>query len=291
MGQRRRWLPPLSLIPVLYGLGWLTVQPLKLLWPDLAEESLALPGTLTSFLLFVLILPSWVKLRWAESKPWQALGLSRRQGLQGRTGVLALSKGLTWAFALLVLVVVPVLLGSWGHWLADISLSESLNAVLLGLGVGLAEELIFRGWLWGELDRLFSARSGLLLQAAVFSLVHTRFNLGFWPMLALLIGLFLLGVALAVRRRLDRGSLWGSIGLHGGLVGGWFALQSGLIQLSPDAPAWLVGPGGISPNPVGGIVAILALSALLWRQLAALEIPGRPDLTGARSASSRGAKP
>ena len=239
----------------------------------------------------MLILPSWVQRRWAESQPWQALGLRRKPGWSGKSGALALIQGVAWAFGLLVLVLVPVLLGSWGHWLADLSLAEIVNALLLGFGVGVAEELIFRGWLWGELNRLVSAKSALLLQAAVFSLVHTRFNLGFWAMLGLLIGLFLLGIALAVRRRLDHGCLWGSIGLHGGLVGGWFALQSGLIQLSPDAPGWLVGPGGISANPLGGIIAIAALAWLLWHQRAAVAISGREPLRGSRSASSRGARP
>ena len=110
-------------------------------------------------------------------------------------------------------------------------------------------------------------------QALIFSLVHTRFNLGGWPMLGLLLGLFLLGIALATRRRLDQGSLWGCVGLHGGLVGGWFVLQAGLLQWSPQAPLWLVGPGG---NPLGGLVGILAMGLLLSVQLTALARAARP---------------
>ena len=157
-----------------------------------------------------------------------------------------------------------------------------INALLLSLGVGLAEELIFRAWLWRELNERMSPAAALLIQALVFSLVHTRFNLGIGPMLGLLIGLFLLGLALALQRQLDGGSLWGCIGLHGGLVGGWFLIQSGLVQLSPDAPAWLVGPGGLSPNPLGGLVGIGGLLMLL-----AIQLPPSPERLGRMEHATR----
>jgi hypothetical protein len=52
-----------------------------------------------------------------------------------------------------------------------------------------------------------------------------------------------------LQRRADGGLLWGAIGLHGGLVGGWFALQAGLLELLPQAPSWLAGPGGAGRGP------------------------------------------
>jgi hypothetical protein len=79
----------------------------------------------------------------------------------------------------------------------------------------------------------------------------------------LLGGLILLGVALGLQRRADGGVLWGAIGLHGGLVGGWFALQAGFLEISPGAPAWLAGPGGANPNPIGGLIGWLGLGGLL----------------------------
>ena len=182
------------------------------------------------------------------------------------------------------MILVFVLTGSWGHWLGEWSLGRSLNALALAFGVGLAEELIFRAWLWQELELLFGSSSAIAGQAMVFSVIHTRFNLGLMPMLGLLIGLFLLGLCLAMLRRLDGGSLWGCIGLHGGLVGGWFLVQNGLLQLSPDTPAWLVGPGGMNANPLGGAVAISTLLGLLLLQRTAVARAARPA-TGARSAS------
>ena len=159
-----------------------------------------------------------------------------------------------------------------------------VNALLLCLGVGCAEELIFRGWLWTELNQIIGTRLGALAQASIFSLIHTRFNLGLGAMSGLLIGLFLLGMVLAKQRQSDRGSLWGCIGLHGGLVAGWFLLQNGLLQLSPDAPSWLVGPGGNTPNPLGGVVGLISLLILLLIQRTAVAKAARPA-TGARNAS------
>ncbi|MAR07671.1 MAG: CPBP family intramembrane metalloprotease [Cyanobium sp. NAT70] len=269
------------LIPVLYGMGWIKAKCLTLI--GLPTTSVSIVGTAFSFLLFVVVMPRWILVRWQVKHPWRALGLSGG-GREGRTPFsIALVRGLAWALLLLSLIVGPILLGSWGYWLGDWSILRSLNALLLALAVGLAEELIFRGWLWEELNRLLGTNAGILIQAAIFSLIHTRFNLGAGPMLSLLCGLFLLGLILAVRRNLDRGSLWGCIGLHGGLVGGWFLLEKGLLQLSPDVPAWIAGPGGLNPNPLGSGIAITALLVLLWIQRTAFAKAARPD-NGARNA-------
>ena len=247
-------------------------------------ERQALIGTLISFLMLVGLLPCWTRLRWKSCNGWAAVGLSR-SGCTGRRALIpALFGGLSLAMILVGIVLLPVLLGSWGHWIGECALPLVINALLLTFGVGLTEELIFRAWLWRELNELINAPAALLIQALVFSLVHIRFNLGVGPMLGLLIGLFLLGMTLALQRRLDGGSLWGCVGLHGGLVGGWFLIQSGLVQLSPDAPAWLVGPGGLSPNPIGGLMGIGGLLVLLGVQLTAVARAARPE-TGARNAS------
>ena len=271
LNQHRRWVPTLVLIPALYGLGWLLMQPIAQLIPDLPIASRDLLGTIISLLLFLIVLPSWVRIRWSTRHPWRQLGLNRASSGPKRSR--ALLRGLRWATALLVLISLISLGGQWAYWLGDLPFPRLINALLLCFGVGLAEELLFRGWLWGELNFLIGARRAVPAQAAIFSLVHTRFNLGFWPMVGLLVGLFLLGMALATRRRLDQGSLWGCVGLHGGLVGGWFALQSGLLQWSPQSPLWLTGPGD---NPLGGIVGIVAMGALVSFQLTALARAARP---------------
>ena len=276
------WLPTVLFIPLLYALGWLAAVPLTLL--GLPMDQLSLTGTVLSFALFLLVLPRWAALRWSESRPWAALGICGATPQERPTPAAALLKGLLIAAGLLMVITSVVLIDGSGNWRGEVDATHLTNAVLLCLGVGFAEELIFRSWLWTELQEMIGSRRAAWAQAGIFSLVHTRFNLGLGAMGGLLIGLFLLGMVLARQRQSDRGSLWGCIGLHGGLVAGWFLLQNGLLQLSPNAPLWLVGPGGHSPNPLGGLIGILSLLILLLIQRTAVAKALRPS-TGARRAS------
>ena len=276
------WLPTVLFIPLLYALGWLAAVPLTLL--GLPTDQLSLTGTVLSFVLFLLVMPRCAALRWSEPRPWAALGIRGAKPQEQPAPAAALLKGLLIAAGLLMVITSVVLIDGSGNWRGEVDATQLTNAVLLCLGVGFAEELIFRSWLWTELQEMIGSRRAALAQASIFSLVHTRFNLGLGAMGGLLIGLFLLGMVLARQRQSDRGSLWGCIGLHGGLVAGWFLLQNGLLQLSPNAPPWLVGPGGHSPNPLGGLIGILSLLILLLIQRTAVANALRPS-TGARRAS------
>ncbi len=276
------WLPTVLFIPLLYALGWLAAVPLTLL--GLPTDQLSLTGTVLSFVLFLLVMPRWAALRWSEPRPWAALGIRGAKPQEQPAPAAALLKGLLIAAGLLMVITSVVLIDGSGNWRGEVDATQLTNAVLLCFGVGFAEELIFRSWLWTELQEMIGSRRAALAQASIFSLVHTRFNLGFGAMSGLLVGLFLLGMVLASQRQTDRGALWGCIGLHGGLVAGWFLLQNGLLQLSPNAPPWLVGPGGHSPNPLGGLVGISSLLVLLLIQRTAVAKALRPS-TGARRAS------
>ena len=276
------WLPTVLFIPLLYALGWLAAVPLTLL--GLPTDQLSLTGTVLSFVLFLLVMPRWAALRWSEPRPWAALGIRGAKPQEQPAPAAALLKGLLIAAGLLMVITSVVLIDGSGNWRGEVDATQLTNAVLLCLGVGFAEELIFRSWLWTELQEMIGSRRAAWAQAGIFSLVHTRFNLGLGAMGGLLIGLFLLGMVLARQRQSDRGSLWGCIGLHGGLVAGWFLLQSGLLELSPNAPSWVVGPGGNAPNPLGGAVGIISLLILLLIQRTAVAKALRPS-TGARRAS------
>ena len=276
------WLPTLLFIPLLYALGWITAVPLTLL--GLPAHQVSLTGTVLSFVLFLLVMPRWAAVRWSASQPWAALGISKKGSINRPIHAAGLLRGLFIAAGLLTLITSIVLIGGWGRWLGHIDCIHVLNAVLLCLGVGFAEELIFRGWLWTELNRIIGSRGGAIAQAVIFSLVHTRFNLGLAGMGGLLVGLFMLGIILARQRQADQGSLWGCIGLHGGLVAGWFLLLNDWLLLSPQTPSWLVGPGGNTPNPLGGVIGLTCLLTLFLIQRTAVAKADRPA-TGARNAS------
>ncbi len=220
--------------------------------PSAQRAALAAPGALLALLLS---LPGRLRRRWQQPEPWRALGVTGPPALVLR----ALVRGLLKAVVLLALVLIALALTGALQWQPRLTPGLVVNGLALGLGVGFAEELLFRGWLLGELGLLLGRQRALLLQAAVFSLVHCRFNLPALQLAGLLGGLLLLGLALGLQRRADGGLLWGAIGLHGGLVGGWFLLNQGLLNINPEAPVWLMGPA----NPIGGLAGWLGLAALL----------------------------
>ena len=267
LNQKYFWLPTITLIPLLYLVGWIISLPISVALV-LPGELSRLAGTLISFALLLTVLPSWVCQRWRTPHPWQALGLRDPQSTF--YAVQRLLRGLTWSVLLLLCVIIPLLLGGWALWLGDLSGAEIFDAVLLFFIVGWAEELLFRGWLLGELVLLLGPRGGGFAQAMIFSLAHAQLNAGVIEVVPLLLGLFILGLALLQRRQLDHGSLWGCIGLHGGLVGGWFVVEMGLLQLSPSSPSFLIGPSITAINPAGSLTGLICLTVLLRVQRTAL---------------------
>ena len=248
-----RWWGTMLYPTALVGL-FLGGQALLGLLGVLLAQQAALAAVPAVFSLLV-SLPARLRRAWGSSEPWRNLGVRAPVPAVAR----ALLRGLIKAVLLLGLVAAGLAVAGQLSWQPRLTAPLVLNALLLGLGVGFAEELLFRGWLMGELTLLLGRQRALWLQAALFSLVHTRFNLPLLQLLGLLAGLLLLGLALGLQRRADGGLLWGAIGLHGGLVGGWFFLVQGLVQVSATAPSWLIGPA----NPIGGLLGWLGLGGLL----------------------------
>lgn len=258
-GPRPRPLGTLLYVPLLYGAGWILARPLLWLAPGWRPDQVDLAGVAIALVLLVCTLPRRLRRVWGDTQPWQRLGLA----VGWRAGLRAFSRGLLKALLLLAFVVAVLLISGQAHWRGVIGPAEAANALVLLLAVGLAEELLFRGWLWGELELLMPAPRALLLQAALFALVHPWYRTAGLGAVGLLGGLVLLALALALQRRADGGALWGAVGLHGGLVGGWFALQAGLVELAGNVPDWLEGPGGPQPNPIGGVLGWLGLLVLV----------------------------
>ena len=257
---RPHWWGTLLYVPLLYLMGWLVARPLALLAPNWRSDQVDLAGLVVALILLLTSLPLRLRRVWQEPNPWLRLGLAVPGALALRSGV----RGLLKALLLLALVAAGLVIAGQAQWLGELNGALLLNGLLLLAGVGFAEELLFRGWLWGELELQLGARRALVVQALIFALLHPWYRAPGLEALGLLGGLILLGLVLALQRRADAGSLWGAIGLHGGLVGGWFLVQKGLLQISPAAPGWLVGPGGADINPIGGLIGWIGLGALLW---------------------------
>jgi len=240
-------------IPILYIIGWFLATPILLF--GFNKESLSLIGTVFTFLIFFFSLPKWFQLRWSLKNTWKLLGIN----IIYRNLVFYFLKGFLISIILISLILVPIVTTQYGYWTGEISLDIVINAIFLIIGVGFSEELIFRGWLQEELKKQFGLKKAILGQASIFSIVHIGFDLPLLQMIGILTGLFLLGILLSLIRLKDKNSLWGCIGLHGGLVGLWFITNNGLLEISKDSPAWMVGPGTINTNPLGGIFGILLM--------------------------------
>ncbi len=247
-------------LPILYLLGWLLAYPFLLIGVE--KEKISLIGTIFTFLLFVLSMNKWFKVRWGINNTWILLGINKIQ--KKREIYIFFLKGLLESIILLSLILIPIIRNEWGDWFIRLSPEILLNTLLLIIGIGFAEELIFRGWLLEELKNQYGLKKALIFQALIFSIVHVGFDMPFWEMISILFGLFLLGIILSMIKGKDDNSLWGCAGLHGGLVGIWFLLNNGLIKISEDAPIWLVGPGNINTNPLGGFYGITLLMIILF---------------------------
>ena len=249
-------------IPFLYIFGWVLATPIILL--GLNIENLSLIGTIFTFLIFVLSLPKWFEIRWGLNNTWTLLGV--KQINRNKNLIFYFLKGFLLSIILIFLILILLIGTQWGVWIGKISPNIIINAIFLILGIGFAEELIFRGWLLEEFKNQFGLKKAIIIESLIFSIVHIGFDLPFWQMMSILIGLFLLGILLSLIRLNDKNSLWGCIGLHGGLVGLWFITNNGLLFISKNSPVWLVGPGSINTNPLGGLLGIclMIISCFLY---------------------------
>ena len=239
-------------IPFLYIFGWILAAPILILGFD--RQNLSFIGTIFTFVIYVFSLPKWFKLRWGVDNTWTLLGINKID--KNINLIIFFLRGFLLSIILISVILIPIIGTRWGYWIGKISLDTFINSIFLILVVGFVEELIFRGWLLEELKNQFGIKKAILGQALIFSIVHIGFDLPFLQMLSILIGLFLLGILLSLIRLKDKKSLWGCIGLHGGLVGLWFITNNGLFEISKNTPKWLVGPGTINTNPLGGIFGI-----------------------------------
>jgi len=257
------WIPTFSLFLFLYPAGWFISHFFYIFNRDISSDNLSIIGTIITFFLFLSLLPSWGRIRWKTNHLWLSIGLDFKNKYRS---IKIFLNGFYFSFCLLLLFCIFVYLFGWIEGFSHIKLVELFNSILLIVSIVLAEEIIFRGWLMEELVLLFGLRRGIIFQSAIFSIAHFRSDIGFLPLIPFLTGLFLFGLVLTLRRIIDRGSLFGCIGLHGGLVGIWYLFDSGLVVFSSDTPYYLLGPSKYMVNPIGSIIGIVILSITIFFQ-------------------------
>lgn len=143
-----------------------------------------------------------------------------------------------------------------------------LEGLAIALGLGFAEELLFRGWLLDELQRDYRPAVATTVSAIAYALLHfikpieeIQRTLPGFP------GLVLLGLTLVWAKQKNRQNLGLSIGLHAGLVWSYYIVYVGqLARYTGQVPIWVT---GIDNNPLAGAIGLLALSAIAigvkWR--------------------------
>ena len=77
--------------------------------------------------------------------------------------------------------------------------------VMLVIVAPIAEEVIFRGWLYGKLRARIPAIPAILLVSVLFGIVHGQWNVG--------VTVFVMSIAMCVIRELT-GTIWGGVLIH-----------------------------------------------------------------------------
>ncbi len=218
---------------------------------------------------FIFLLRLWGINVYQQPQILQHYGLefTRRNGVEMLCG---LGMGL---INILFLFTIEGFLG-WLKWQQPtiLLLKIVLEGFFVGLGVGFAEELLFRGWLLDELQRDYSPPLALWIDAVTFASLH------FIKPLEVIINtlpqfpaLLLLGLTQVWGKRWCRGRLGLPIGLHGGLVWGYYIINvGGLIQYSGQVPDWVT---GVNNNPLQGIMGVVFMGVLaLWMRNQSLKV-------------------
>jgi hypothetical protein len=235
---------------------WLPLAaPIYLLVKDSNLATILTMGLL--FTEFLFLVPRWGKQVYGQTQLLKSYGLinTRKNGFELLIG-LAIGLWLTFS-----LFAVQGLFGLVAWQNSDNLPKIIAEGLLSALGVGFAEELVFRGWLLDELQRDYNYKISLWANSLVFALSHfikpVAAMLRSWPQFP---GLLLLGLILVWGKRSRQNRLGLSIGLHAGLVWGYYIINIGqLVRYSASVPEWVTGVNG---NPLAGAIGLLFLSVL-----------------------------
>ncbi len=199
-------------------------------------------------------------------------GMLGRYGLQwNRANGQELALGLAIGYGSLFSLFILEGLCGWVVWRSPLMPWVRLipEALLISLLIGLAEETVFRGWLLDELERDYRPPIALWANAIIFALLHfikpLEVLMRLWWTFP---GLVLLGLALVWGKRRSRaptarmtgGRLGLPIGLHGGLVGGFYMINVGqLVRYTGQVPPWVT---GLDDNPLASVLGVIFLAAI-----------------------------
>ena len=209
---------------------------------------------------FLFLLRLWSKYVYQESKWLAQYGLvwTRKNGVELING-LAIGFCFCWSLFILEAVFGWVKFSSPSLFLVRIVAEGLVSA----LGVGFAEELLFRGWIQSELQQDYQQEITAWVNALIFAIAH--FLKPIQEVIRTFVtfpALIILGLTLVWAKWKHSDRLGISIGLHAGLVWGYYVLNVGqLFQYTNKVPVWVT---GIDGNPIAGLMGLTFLSILAW---------------------------
>lgn len=229
----------------------------------LLQEDPNLASIVTMGLLFVQLLwmwKLWGKFVYGEHNIFTRYGL-----VTSKKNAQEFLKGLAIGFWFcLGLFMIEALLGWVTVIVPQVSLIKIVaQGLLSALGIGLAEELLFRGWLLDELQRDYSQKTCIGVGAVIFAIAHFLKPLTEIIRTAVTFpALVLLGITLIIAKTQHGDRLGICIGIHAGLVWGYYIVNVGkLINYTQQVPVWVT---GIDGNPIAGVMGLLFLTGLLY---------------------------
>lgn len=249
----------LGIFIIILAIAWLPFYiPLHFLLQDDAN----LRSIVTMAILYIEFL---FLLRWWGRKIWELPAVFSHYGLvrsrkNGTEFIKGLAIGLWMVLALFILMVV---LG-WANFQSPANLfGIILEGLLMSVAVGFAEELLFRGWFLDELERDYSLSASLWINAIVFAAAHfikpVSEMIRTFPQFP---GLLLLGLILAGSKRKFNNRLGGAIGLHAGLIWGYYIVNVGnLVEYRDRISPWIT---GVDRNPLAGLMGLCFLGILAF---------------------------
>lgn len=249
----------ISIFLLVLMLLWLPIAiPIYWVWGTVNTSSTI--ALLILYVEFVWLLQIWGRRVHRQSQPLRYHGLvrTRQNGFELLT---ALGIGFISLFALF-------LFEGWMKWLIWQPLPRvppliGLEGLLVGLGVGVAEELLFRGWLIDELRWNYNFKTAVWISSTIYAALHF---IKPWTEIVRTLpsfpGLLLLGLTLGWARQVHQERLGFAIGLHAGLVWGYYLVDvSDWISYTNRVPEWVT---GINQNPLAGVVGVGFLCALAF---------------------------
>lgn len=129
-----------------------------------------------------------------------------------------------------------------------------LPTLLIALGIGGIEELVFRGFLFNQLQP-YSLWVAAIVSSSIFALLHLVWNGR--ETLPQLPGLWVIGMVLVLARIVTHGNLGLAWGLHAGWVWGIACLDSTQwLSYTDRGPAWMT---GFAHKPLAGMMGLFCL--------------------------------